>query len=123
MTCPKIIFKYLVKMTTPIPYVIQFAHPDYKRPYLSIVYGKADTIADARSQIESHIYNYIVDYFGEEQLLKGLIKSYDDIEKFIYAEFYMDNAVIHVRIFEDNTWKTLQIDYPEYLERMCHQKK
>lgn len=109
-------------MATQIPYFIQFAHPDYKRPYVSTNYGKGTTLEEIRLEIESHIYNYIIDYYGSEKLLSGEIKSYEDIRNMIYCEFYMDNLPINVMVFKDNKWSFFDIDYEDLLKRF-HEKE
>jgi len=110
-------------MSTQIPYLIQFAHPDNKRPYIDTKYGSGTDISDIGLEIEREIYNYIIEHSGRERLLSGELKSYEDIRKMIYSEFYMDNAVINIMIFMNNKWKKFQFDYEDYLSRICEKEK
>jgi hypothetical protein len=109
-------------MATNIPYILQFAHPDYKRPYVSTLCGSGLTENEIVKEMEGHIYNYLIEYIGHDDIVSGKIRTYEDIHEIIYSEYYMDNSVINERIFVDNEWKYSNIDYEEFLKRVMEKE-
>ena len=105
-------------MTTQIPYFVELVFPDERETYMKTVCGNRATLDSIRLEIEKHIYEYIVELCGVEELQEGYVNSYEDIENMVYCEFGMKNPCINVMYFKDNSWTKMDIDYGDLLKRL-----
>lgn len=95
--------------TTIIPYIVETAHPDYKRPCVSVA-TKQTTADKLETDLADAYYDALVgelyyDYEGP-MTQESLDKFFDNY----YSETYMDNAPLSIRYFMDGKW--LYFDQP-----------
>jgi hypothetical protein len=92
-----------------IPYIVETAHPDYKRPCVS-VQTKQTTADKMETDLIDAYYDALVNelYYQEEGPMtqKNLDKFFDHY----YSETYMDNTPLSIRYFMDGKW--LYYDQP-----------
>jgi hypothetical protein len=88
-----------------IPYTVETAHPDYKRPYL-LVQKSHTTREKMNEDLTEAYFQAIVDnlyydseYHGEFTQI-NLDKFFDNY----YSETYMDNSPLSVCYFMDEEW-------------------
>lgn len=88
-----------------IPYIVETAHPDYKRPCVSVnkSHTTRETLIDDLNEAYFHalvdeLY-YDCEYHGEFTQ-ENLDKFFDNY----YDENYMDNSPVSVSYFMDGEW-------------------
>lgn len=92
-------------MTTIVPYIVCTAHPDYKRPYVSVI-QKQTTCETLIVDLTEAYFKALVDelYYSEEY--HGEL-SQENLDKFFdnyYREHYMDNSPLEMTYFMDGKW-------------------
>jgi hypothetical protein len=105
--------------TELIPYVIQEAYPDWKRPYVSSFFGmvQEDKLTD---EVLEKLLDFVYDRIDIENL-----NSVDDIEKFwenYYNEYYMDNSPWQATAIIDGIWKNVNPSNEELFNALIKEK-
>lgn len=88
-------------MSSKVAYVIQEAHPDYKRPSVSTYFGTID-----ESEMKAFFIEQVTDFIFHI-CYDANVKSSNDIKKIwtnFYQEYYMDNAPWSANIFINGEW-------------------
>jgi len=88
---------------TIIPYIVETAHPDYKRPYVSVA-TKQTTADKLETDLNDAYFKALVnelcyDYEGPITQ-ESLDKFFDNY----YRETYMDNSPVSIMYFMDGEW-------------------
>jgi len=85
-----------------IPYIIETAHPDYKRPYVSVK-TKQTTYAQLETDLTNAYYWALVNviYYQEAEMTQ---ESLDKFFENYYRETYMDNAPLSIMYFMNDEW-------------------
>lgn len=95
----------MTEQTEVIPYVILEAHPDYKRPYASQMFGYVE-----RNKLESVILQKLVEFVYDKINIEK-VKSEEDIETFwekYYSDYsgsYMDMCPWEASAFINGKWQ------------------
>jgi len=86
-----------------VPYIVQTAHPDYKRPYVSLQ-TKETTYALLETTLIDEYYDALVNelYYQKEGPMTQ--ESLDKFFENYYSETYMDNAPLSIMYFMDDKW-------------------
>jgi hypothetical protein len=84
-----------------VPYIVCTAHPDYKRPYVSVS-QKQTTRETLIDDLTEAYFKALVDelYYSEELSQANLDKFFDNY----YREYYMDNSPLEICYFMDGEW-------------------
>lgn len=89
-----------------IPFIIEVAHPDWKRPSVDIFTGAAKSIPDLKAKLLRHFYNELCgrldfDTDPDEWTPSEIRKKYED---HVFSDYYMENTSWSYRVFWENKW-------------------
>jgi hypothetical protein len=88
-----------------IPYIVCTAHPDYKRPRVSVSQNQTtrETLID---DLTEAYFNALVDelYYSEEYHGELTQENLDKFFENYYREHYMDNSPLDMNYFMDGEW-------------------
>ena len=89
-------------MTSLIPYIVCTAHPDYKRPYVSVDHNQT-TRESLESDLADAYFKALVDElcYDHEAITQELL---DKFFRNYYREYYMDNSPLDMSYFMDGEW-------------------
>ena len=90
--------------STIIPYIVETAHPDYKRPYVSVA-TKQTTANQLETALIDAYYDALVNelYYQKEGPMTQ--ESLDKFFENYYSETYMDNAPLSIMYFMNGEWR------------------
>jgi hypothetical protein len=89
--------------STIIPYIVETAHPDYKRPCV-LVQTKQTTADQLEIALIDEYYDALVNelYYQKEGPMTQ--ESLDKFFENYYHETYMDNSPLSIMYFMDGEW-------------------
>jgi hypothetical protein len=88
-----------------IPYTVETAHPDYKRPCVSVKHSQT-TREKMIDDLNEAYFNALVDELYYDCEYHGEFTQ-ENLDKFFdnyYSETYMDNSPLSVSYFVDGEW-------------------
>jgi len=103
-----------------IPYIIQIAHPDYKRPYVDTIYGSENDLEKVKSNILQRLLDYIREFIDEDN--ESSSNPFEDVYDNYYSEYFMYNEPWQASAFIDGKWTNCTSTFEEIYNKYKEEK-
>lgn len=106
---------------TMVPYIISFAHQDYKRPHVEQIFGQG-TVDDYKNNILVMICETVRDWSCEEEWADEEVEEVEERVASIYTDYSMSaNNAWEAKAFVNGEWIDVTPTNKELAQRMIQQ--